>query len=294
MLRNFLIACICLSPLATVAQAVDSFKVFFPLNERGLMPSEQDKIDSLIGKHLVKHNQKLSILGYADYLAGEEYNLKLSQDRAENVKSYLVQAGFKAGNIKLCIGKGKIERNPVNGKLGYPDDRKVVITIDKIVVKTKPVPSTPKSPRPPCPPPPIPKPAQAPKQLDIATLQVNETLVLKNILFLPGRHTIRAQSLPELENLLNILKAHPTLKIRIEGHICCVSSEADGFDFDNNTWQLSKYRAKTVYDYLVSNDIDPERLQYKGFAKTHPLIDPERNEDDQDQNRRVEIRILEK
>jgi len=78
----------------------------------------------------------------------------------------------------------------------------------------------------------------------------------------------------------------PTLKISIEGHICCDS---------NDVTQLSLARAKLVYDYLVKNGIDAKRLSYKGFGATRPIHPlPELNENEQKENRRVEIRILSK
>ena len=34
---------------------------------------------------------------------------------------------------------------------------------------------------------------------------------------------------------------------------------------------LSENRAKAVYEYLIDNDINPQRLSYKGFADTRPI-----------------------
>lgn len=277
---RFLFTILIFCSLNSFGQSVDSFKVYFPLNVRTLTQPEKDKLDVLIYKSLLNTSQSLSILGYADYLADSAYNLTLSHDRAEAVKAYLVQSGFKADAIKLCIGKGKIDRAPINGNKGYAEDRKVVITIDKDTT--------------PPPPPPVVKAPGPPKKDVIDDLKVNETLVLDNIYFLPGRHTVRDISLPELEKLYDVMKSHPTLKIRIEGHVCCVPERGhtDGFDYDDNTWGLSINRARAIYNYLIEKGIDEDRLQYQGFGRLHPLVDPELTEDDQNKNRRVEIRIL--
>ncbi len=51
-------------------------------------------------------------------------------------------------------------------------------------------------------------------------------------------------------------------------------------------------RAKAIYNYLVSKDIDASRLRYEGFGKRRPVVAFESNEEDAKKNRRVEIRIL--
>jgi outer membrane protein OmpA-like peptidoglycan-associated protein len=55
---------------------------------------------------------------------------------------------------------------------------------------------------------------------------------------------------------------------------------------------LSWNRAQFVRDYLVQNGISPERISYRGYAMTRPLVYPEQTIQDQIQNRRVEILII--
>ena len=50
--------------------------------------------------------EKLLIEGWTDWIGSEDYNLRLSQQRALAVKNYLVEHGIKANRITI-IGKGK-------------------------------------------------------------------------------------------------------------------------------------------------------------------------------------------
>ena len=141
---------------------------------------------------------------------------------------------------------------------------------------------------------------QQPQQPDITlkekidSVQEGETLRLQNINFYGGRHTFLPQSLPALEELLEVMRSHPTLEIEIQGHICCFTGGEDGMDFDSNDRRLSVNRARAVYTYLVRNGIDKSRMTYQGYAGTRLLVYPETSEADRTMNRRVEIRIVKK
>jgi outer membrane protein OmpA-like peptidoglycan-associated protein len=53
-------------------------------------------------------------------------------------------------------------------------------------------------------------------------------------------------------------------------------------------------RAKAVYNYLLRQKINRNRLSFKGFGNTQPIFPiPEKTEAERDANRRVEIQIVE-
>jgi outer membrane protein OmpA-like peptidoglycan-associated protein len=80
--------------------------------------------------------------------------------------------------------------------------------------------------------------------------------------------------------------SNPKAKIEIQGHICCQLGE--------DPEDIALIRAIAVHNYLVANDIDDSRLQYKSFGSTQPIHKiPEKNEKERNENRRVEILILE-
>ena len=88
-----------------------------------------------------------------------------------------------------------------------------------------------------------------------------------------------------LIELFKILQENEYLSIEIQGHICCKSPTEEDL--------ISEARAKAIYNFLVKNKIDKDRLKYKGFGVSRPIFEiPEKNELEQEQNRRVEILIL--
>ncbi len=288
-MKNLLIALLFLLRInSATGQQSDTFQVYFLLNDPKISKEAGDYIDKLIFKDVLIHGQKLIVLGYADYTGDNAYNNALSETRAKNVQDYLIRSGFDKKDIKLCIGKGKINRTPVNGKDGFAADRKVQIIIDRNIDTQVP--------------------DKKPKQsdtiikhknvADITKAKVNETVALKNLLFEPNSDKMLPESFPELEKLLNFLQENKGVTIQIEGHICCMYPLNTGLDTQimshDGLTTVSRSRAKAVYDYLASKGIDKNRLKYVGLGNLNPLVNPEKSEEDQRLNRRVEIRILSK
>ena len=79
--------------------------------DSAVLRQPQPKLDAIAD--LLKANSQVSnvvITGYTDRLGSDKYNLKLSQRRAEAVKSYLVGKGIESSRLNT-VGKGK--SNPV-------------------------------------------------------------------------------------------------------------------------------------------------------------------------------------
>lgn len=126
----------------------------------------------------------------------------------------------------------------------------------------------------------------------LSQLNVGESLVLEGLNFQPGKHRILNEAKPVLKKLLLIMQENPTLKIEIQGHVCCGKKGGeDGVDEETGKYNLSWTRAQFVYDYLIEHGIDASRLSYKGYAMSMPLVYPEKTIQDQIKNRRVEVLI---
>ena len=105
---------------------------------------------------------------------------------------------------------------------------------------------------------------------------------------------MKPESAETLEKLYQVMKDNPSLKISIEGHVCCIQEdEPDALDNDTHELLLSVNRAKAIYGYLVSKGIDATRLKYIGYGKRRPIIAEEMSEEDAERNRRVEVRVME-
>lgn len=102
-----------------------------------------------------------------------------------------------------------------------------------------------------------------------------------SILFETAKHTIQKESLPIVDQIFELLKNNPTLKISIEGHTDNVG------DAESNK-TLSNNRSKAIFDALVAKGIDKTRMSFVGWGQKNPVAD-NRTEEGRTKNRRVEI-----
>ncbi len=123
-------------------------------------------------------------------------------------------------------------------------------------------------------------------------LHTGDELIMDGLNFYPGSHRTLPEAKTILKDLLELMRSNPTMMIEIQGHVCCASkANEDGLDDETGDFRLSWNRAQFVRDYLVQNGIAAQRITYRGYAMTHPLVYPETTIQDQIQNRRVEILI---
>jgi len=117
-----------------------------------------------------------------------------------------------------------------------------------------------------------------------------EKVAIKNLFFVGNEAVLLKSSEPELPKVLKFMQVNPDIRIEIAGHINNPLKKPDALE----KWEreLSVNRAKLVHDYLIKNGVEPERLTYKGYGNTEMLFPlPGSPEEQQAQNRRVEIRV---
>jgi len=133
--------------------------VLFDFNKYTLKPDAREKLAKISGILLAYPGLKLQVEGYTDNVGSDEYNQKLSEQRAEGVKDYLVSQGV-AENAVSSQGYGK--SNPVadnSTSAGRAQNRRVQLVVSGAAIgiqEGQPGPKGADSAPPPPPPPPAP------------------------------------------------------------------------------------------------------------------------------------------
>jgi outer membrane protein OmpA-like peptidoglycan-associated protein len=255
-MKNLLFFLIAISSLS---YGQTKFTVYFDTDAAQLKLSELIRFDDFFRNKNVKFTK---LVGYCDARASNNYNDSLSLRRTEFLYQLIVKTTHQK-EIEM-VGQGESFLQDPNLAL----NRKVDVFYTEIPSEA-PVKEVPSS-----------------LNNQISNAKIGDKLILKNLYFYNRSGILRPESRPVIEELLTIMRTHPKLKIEIQGHICC-QIEIDIED-------TAKARAFAVYNYLVNNGIAINRLRYKSFGSKQPIHKiPENTEEERNENRRVEIQIIE-
>ncbi|BDA80665.1 hypothetical protein LPTSP3_g35950 [Leptospira kobayashii] len=108
---------------------------------------------------------------------------------------------------------------------------------------------------------------------------------LDNIYFERASAKLKNESTPPLDSIVDYLHENKSVRMKIIGH-----TDVTGTFEDNMV--LSKDRAKSVKDYLISKGVDAKRLETDGKGPTEPLINKS-DEESSRKNRRTEFVLIE-
>jgi OmpA-OmpF porin, OOP family len=106
------------------------------------------------------------------------------------------------------------------------------------------------------------------------------------LLFDTNSATLQPSSQEQLQNIANILKAYPTVHVRIGGYTDNQGDAAANL-------KLSQDRADNVMQQIVVLGVDPSRMDAKGYGEDHPIADNS-TEAGRAQNRRISLRVTQK
>jgi OOP family OmpA-OmpF porin len=105
---------------------------------------------------------------------------------------------------------------------------------------------------------------------------------IRNLEFDFAKSTIRSRSYPSLNRVAELLKTKD-FSLKLAGHTDNVGSNAANL-------KLSKDRAESVKSYLVSQGVNPSRVEATGYGESQPISTNKTNAGRQN-NRRVEFTL---
>ncbi len=126
---------------------------------------------------------------------------------------------------------------------------------------------------------------QAPVEInfEMEKVETGKSYQLHDIYFDINQYQVSEKSRFILNEFVAFLNDNPSIRVAIHGH-------TDNMGDDAMNLELSKRRAQSVYEYLVSRGIIPSRLSSQGFGKTRPVADNS-TEEGRARNRRTEFVI---
>lgn len=117
---------------------------------------------------------------------------------------------------------------------------------------------------------------------DLVPIVVGAKITLKNIYFAQSKYDLQAESYPELDRLVMVMRQNPTMTIKLEGHTDIIG------DFDANL-ELSRSRVQAVKRYLMGKSIAQSRVEAVGYGHSRPINSTPGKP--HPENRRVELVI---
>lgn len=108
---------------------VNMSDVLFDFNKYTLKPDAREKLAKVSGILLAYPGLKLQVEGYTDNVGSDEYNQKLSEQRADGVRDYLESQSVKDANI-TAMGYGKSDPIADNSTAqGRAENRRVQLVV---------------------------------------------------------------------------------------------------------------------------------------------------------------------
>ena len=122
--------------------------------------------------------------------------------------------------------------------------------------------------------------------VEIQPIELNKSYRINDIFFAFNSFELTHESKLILDQLIEFLTDNVHICIEIQGHTDNIGNDAENL-------KLSENRAKSVYNYLITKAVSPNRLTYKGFGKALPIADNS-NEEGRAKNRRTVFIIIRK
>ena len=241
-----------------------TMSLYFDHASWDLSAKEKNKLTDLLDKENTLFID--SILAYTNELGAESYNQSLAYHRLKSVIQFLNDQKINFDKTKIHGEKYPLGINPIDDdplwrkvEINYHyNTKQPEIAINEIVEPTKVTDFS--------------------KIFNEQSKTGNFIPIQLNIEFHNVSASIMDYSYSEVDRLFIFLAENKEVNVFLRGHVCCAPSE-----------ELSISRARTIYYMLIQKGIDENRITYKGYSNTLPLVSPELTEEDMQRNRRVEV-----
>ncbi len=254
---------LCLSMCITFAQSKYTHEVYFNTDEYVVPTTEENRLLLFISKLQDIEIESIAIYGFCDDVGADSYNMVLSQQRANAIKTIFSNNEISESLIHNVDGKGEILLKIVNEKNVLKIrglNRKVEIIVSEKIPEPEPV--TPEIAST--------KEENVPDKIK-GDLKVGDKIIFKDILFRTGYSTVVPKSKKTLEDIAKALVERDDIYFTIQGHVCCTKYTRDAVDKKTKQRNLSVARAKYVYDYFAKKGVNKKRMRYLGMRRKFPL-----------------------
>lgn len=255
--------------------------VYYDLDKFAIREDAKPALDKIA--EIMKKYSFLDLLvaSHTDSRASDEYNIKLSNNRAKAVTEYMAQYNISADRIRLeWFGESQLVNDCGNGVPCSEADHQLNRR-SELVLEAFPDPTVQYD---------IPaelKGADFCNPEDLFEMLQDEISQIPTIYFDFDKSMLRSVHKKELERTAIMLQRMPNLMLYIEGH-----TDQRGSDEYNQS--LSERRADAVMNYLIKRGIDEGRMEHKWFGETRPVHDCNAvtcTEAMHQLNRRTELRV---
>lgn len=230
--------------------------VYFETNKFNISDAKVEEITKFIREVDSSRIESISIYGYCDDRGKEEYNFKLSTNRANAIKEKIVESGIKSKIIVTIEGRGRIliEDDIDNLSEVRSKNRRVdiVMNFKEIPIEKLEIPGV---------------------FSDVhKTHIIGDRIYLDKLLFEKGSSKLTLKAKSELDKIARALHRYKNFEFEIQGHVCCTPPfHKEAIDKHTKKRKLSTNRAEAVYKYLIIKKVDKKRMTFKGYGNTQPL-----------------------
>ncbi|MEZ4838195.1 OmpA family protein [Flavobacterium sp.] len=231
--------------------------IYFETNKSDVESKYANELAGFLQKVDSTRVESIEIFGYCDDVGKEDYNRKLSTERANKVKSEITKSGIKSKIIVTIEGKGRILIDD-DIEENLPEVRSKNRRVD-VVLNMKP------------------QPEEEIKLPGVYTTFNKENIVgdrimLSDMIFERGSSKLSIKSKNQLDKIARMLIKNKNINIEVQGHVCCTPpNHKEAIDKGTKKRKLSHNRAEAVYKYLALKKVPKARMTFKGYGNTKPL-----------------------